>query len=279
MRSALSVVVFSVTLFTPMYGQKYLGDSWSNVKANGSGTLACLYHESPGLIYYEDEEVKGVCVDILEDFTKYIRQEYSITLKLAFTPAKKGVSHLIERICDTPNLLGIANANITDQAKMKLAFSPSYFANPMVLLTGKAAPSLNSLAEITLKFEGYTAVVVRGSSQQEFINRSVELYYPMVNIEYQPNGEAVLERIVTTPNTFTIIDFIEFFKSIKKRLPVKRHDVVLVGPVEQPGFMMQKGSDWQPLWNEFLTKEYKESVRYKKIVASHLGNSFLNLVE
>lgn len=279
MKSALYVVVLSIIFFTPMYGQEYLGDSWNNVKANGSGTLACLYDESPGLIYYEDEKVKGVCVDILQDFAAYIHDKYSLTIEIAFTPAKDGISHLMERIYDTPNLLGIANAGITDHAKMKLAFSPSYFTNPMVLLTGKAAPSLNSLAEITVKFDGYSAVVVRGSAQQEFINRSVALYYPLVDIEYQPNGEAVLERIIATPNTFTVIDFIEFFKSIKKRLPVKRHDVVLVGPVEQLGFMMQKGSDWQPLWNEFLTKEYKESMRYKKIVASHLGNSFLNLLE
>ena len=277
MKLALYVAVFATGIFYPLYGQKYLGNSWASIKANGSGTLTCIYHESPGLIYRKEDKVKGVCVDILGDFVAFIQEQYSITVKLDFVPETKGIHSLLEQVHDTPNALGIATTSITNENKKDLAFSPFYLSNPMVLLTGREAPSLNSLPEIALKFEEYTAVVVRNSWEEEYLRSTVDMYYPLLKIEYEPNSEAVLDKIISTPNTFTLIDFMEFFKSIKKRLPVKRHEVTLEGPVKELGFVMQKGSDWLPLWNEFLTPGYRESMRYKKIVATHLGNSFFTL--
>jgi hypothetical protein len=64
---------------------------------------------------------------------------------------------------------------------------------------------------------------------------------------------------------------------IKKRLPVKKHDVDFGAP-EELGFIMSKQSDWDEVWKEFLTPEYRKSVRYKEIIAENLGSSFLSLV-
>jgi hypothetical protein len=64
---------------------------------------------------------------------------------------------------------------------------------------------------------------------------------------------------------------------VRKKLPVKRHDVDL-GNAEELGFIMAKQTDWDEVWNEFLTSDYRKSVRYKKIIADNLGSTFLNLV-
>jgi hypothetical protein len=57
--------------------QQPKGDSWAKIKSSGAGTLAVLYYEQPGLIAkMPDGEIKGVCVDILLDFQKYVETKY-----------------------------------------------------------------------------------------------------------------------------------------------------------------------------------------------------------
>jgi hypothetical protein len=83
--------------------------------------------------------------------------------------------------------------------------------------------------------------------------------------------------MLTDTHLFSIIDFTEYIGVIKKHMPVKKHEVE-IGTPEELGFIMSKHSDWDVLWKEFLTPEYRKSVRYKEIIAENLGSSFLTLV-
>jgi len=60
---------------------------------------------------------------------------------------------------------------------------------------------------------------------------------------------------------------------------ITRHPVPLNELEDQLAFIFPKGSDWTPIWQEFLTPDFKESVAYKKIVAENLGTSFVNLIK
>ncbi|HZB13487.1 MAG TPA: ABC transporter substrate-binding protein, partial [Chryseolinea sp.] len=81
-------VLFSALAFIShsTFSQKYQGDSWATVKANGSGVLTAVYSEQFGLVFKDkDGKVKGVCVDILSDFAKYVKEKYGkeLTIKYA----------------------------------------------------------------------------------------------------------------------------------------------------------------------------------------------------
>ncbi len=267
-----------ICLPATLYGQKYSGDSWKKVQTTGRGTITCIYYESPGLIYKENNEMKGVCVDILNDFTAFIKDKYNKSLQLNFAGQEQVFTKFLNHVKTNSNILGVTNTTITAERKKIFTFSPAYISNPMVLLTNKNTPVINDLNEISQKFDGYTAVVITGSTHVGYIQDIKSRYYPDLKIEYAPNGDVILDRIINDNKTFTVIDFTEYFGSVKRHLPIQRHNIKLGEESEQLGFVMQKGSDWEPLWNEFLTHDYKNSIRYRKIISDNLGNSFLGLI-
>ena len=70
------------------FSQKYQGDSWATVKSDGSGVLTVVYSEQFGLVFKDkDGKVKGVCVDILSDFARYIKEKYGKQLTIEYAGA------------------------------------------------------------------------------------------------------------------------------------------------------------------------------------------------
>jgi hypothetical protein len=102
-------------------------------------------------------------------------------------------------------------------------------------------------------------------------------FYPDLKINMVGSNEVLLKNLSSNPKLFSIIDFTEYVSVVRKHLPIKRQEVNL-GDGEELAFVMSKQSDWDVLWKEFLTPEYKKSVGYKKIVSENLGATFLNLV-
>ncbi len=268
---------FLFTSFT-LFAQKYSGSSWKEINSAGNGKLTCIYNETPGLVYNEGGKMKGVCVDILNDFKKFVQNKYGKTIEINFAGQESVFTDFLNEVKTTPNIIGVTNTTITTGRKKIFSFSPAYMTNPMVLLTNRKTPAISDLKEIAQKFNGYTAVVIEGSTHVNHIKKLKANHLPTLKIEYAPNGAAILDRIVKDDKSFTIIDFTEYFGSIKKRLPIQRHNVKLSESSEELGFVMQRGSDWEPLWNEFLTHDYRNSVQYKRIVSDNLGTSFLGLI-
>lgn len=93
-----------------------------------------------------------------------------------------------------------------------------------------------------------------------------------------PTGPEILKKISTNPKLFTILDFTEFVDATRKNLPVKRQNVSF-GDAEELAFVMSKQSDWDEVWKEFLTADYRRSVRYRKIIADNLGATFLSILK
>ena len=111
----------------------------------------------------------------------------------------------------------------------------------------------------------------------QYIDKIKKQYYPSLNVVYAASSESVIKHLTSNPKVFSILDFTEYVGVVRKKLPVKRHDIDL-GNAEELGFIMAKQTDWDEVWNEFLTADYRKSVRYKKIIADNLGSTFLNLV-
>src|SRR6185436_10287439 len=95
------------------FSQKYQGDSWATVKSNGSGVLTVVYSEQFGLISKDkDGKVKGVCVDILSDFAKYVKEKYGKQLTVKYAGEIPVFSEFLSTTQNTPNILGATNTTI-----------------------------------------------------------------------------------------------------------------------------------------------------------------------
>ncbi|MBT1705468.1 substrate-binding periplasmic protein [Chryseosolibacter indicus] len=258
--------------------QHYKGDSWASVKATGSGTLSVIYYEQPGLIYKaSDGKMKGVCADIVADFQKFITSKYGKQLKIEYVLGETDFPKFLRTVQNTDNLLGVTNTSITDERKKVMKFTPHYMSNQIVLLTNKNAPSIKSLKEISTTYKGYTAQVITGSTHVAYIERIKKEYYPEMKIEYNPSGDDIINNLSKNPKLLSVIDFTEYIGVIRRKIPVKKQEVDL-GEAELLAFTMSKQTDWDLVWKEFLTNDYRNSVRYKEIIANNLGSSFLSLV-
>jgi ABC-type amino acid transport substrate-binding protein len=183
----------------------------------------------------------------------------------------------LSTIQNTNNLLGVTNTSITEERKKIMKFTPTFMNNQVILLTHKNVPTLKNLTDISTAFKGFKAQVITGSTHVTHMERIKKEYFPEMKIESVPSGDIIIKNLSSDQKLFSVIDFTEYIGVIKKRIPVKKHDVEIGSP-EELGFIMSKQSDWDEVWKEFLTPEYRKSIRYKEIIAENLGSSFLSLV-
>jgi ABC-type amino acid transport substrate-binding protein len=277
MRYTSSFLLIYLLIQTHAISQVYKGDSWATVKTNGSGMLTVVYYEQPGLIQKIDGKMKGVCVDILADFAKYVKTKYGKTVEINYAGEEKEFSNFLKVSQSTPNIVGVTNTSITEERKKSMKFSPPYMNTPLVLLTHQNAPAIKNLSELPSVYAGFTAHVISGSTHVDYIQKIKKEYYPDLNVTYAPSSESVIKSLSSNPKIFSVLDFTEYVGVVRKKLPVKRQEVEL-GNAEPLGFVMAKQTDWDVLFNEFITADYRKSVEYKKIITENLGVTFLNLV-
>jgi membrane-bound lytic murein transglycosylase MltF len=270
------VFVFSLCVCVS-FGQ-YKGDSWAKVKSSGTGTLTVVYYEQPGLIFEEGGKMKGLCVDVISDFVGFVQTKYNKKITVNYAGKEPVFTDFLKVAQNTKDILGVTNVNINEDRKKILKFTPAFLSNPVLLLTHKDAPALTSISEISTKFSGYEAIVIEGSSHLKNMEKIKTTYIPALKINKEANGSDVMKKLIANPKLFTILDFSDYIEATRKNQPIKRQNVNF-GDAEEVGFIMSKQSDWDEVWKEFLTPDYRKSVRYRKIIADNLGATMLSLIK
>ena len=117
--------------------QKYTGDSWAKVKANGSGTLTVFYYEHPGLIYEEGGKVKGACADLLVEFKKFVEKKHGKKIEIKYAGKEPVFSEFLMQAQKCKDVLGVTNVTVTDERKKLMKFTPAFLSNPVVMISHK----------------------------------------------------------------------------------------------------------------------------------------------
>jgi len=253
------------------------GDSWESVRSSGKGIVSIVYYEQPGLIQKVDGQMKGVCVDILQEFKKFVKEKYGKDIEINYARQEKEFANFLKVVQSSNNVLGVTNTSITEERKKIFKFTPTYMSTPLVFLTNESAPSIKNLSDLPRLYKGFTAEVITGSTHVKHIDRIKREFYPELEVKLVGSSESVIKDISSNPKVFSILDFTEYVGVVRKKLPVKRQEIEIGNP-EELGFIMSKQSDWDGLWREFLTPEFRKSITYKKIISDNLGQTFLNLV-
>lgn len=277
MKCKLLLIVFLGITFLSS-AQKYKGDSWAAVKTAGSGTLAVVYYEQAGLIQDTNGKPQGLCVDVLEDFVAFVDTKYKKKITIQYVGKEPIFTEFLAAAQKNNNVLGVTNVTITEERKKIFKFTPPFISNPVVLITHKDAPTVANFGELSKKLDGFVTQIIAGSTHEKHINKIKKEYWPALPITYGPSGQEIIKKIPTNPKLFTILDFTEFVDATRKRLPVKKQDLDFGSP-EELAFIMSKQSDWDVIWKEFLTDEYRKSAKYRKNIADNLGSAFLSILK
>ncbi len=259
-----------------VYGQKLQGDSWAKVKEQGKGTITAVFYQSPGLIE-KNVAMSGVCVELIARFIDFIQRQYGVALTVNYEREVPVFSDFLEMVKTSKNILGVSNVTITEERKKYFSFTPSYMNNLVVMVTHKSAPNITSLNELATKYKDYSLVAIQGTSHMVYVDQ-IKKIVPGLKISYGLSGSEIIPKIAKDPKIFTIQDLTEFVDKSRQNLPIKMHGITY-GTFDELGFITSKESDWIPLWNQFLTKEDKKSIEYRKIIADNLGKNFLQFLD
>ncbi len=271
------LILFFLCVANIALAQKYKGDSWATVNSKGSGTLAVVYYPQSGLIYEEGGKMKGVCAELLTEFSAFVQAKHGKKVDVQYVGVEKVFSEFL-KACQSPNILGVTNVTVTEERKKLMKFTPAFLTNEETLITHKNAPSLENIQAIATALNGYSAKVITGSVHVKYMEQLKAENMPSLTITYGASGPEILKEISTNPKLFTILDFTEYVDATRKQLPIKRQNVK-IGQPQDLAFAMAKQTDWDKLWIEFLTPEYRKSDKYRKMIANNLGGAYLSLLK
>jgi ABC-type amino acid transport substrate-binding protein len=272
------LICFCIATFIhPVFAQGN-GNTWQEVKVAKEGTLMCLWNEAYG-IAYKDEKGKlvGVCIDILEDFRLYISKKYDVHLAIEYRE-EKSFADFLTIVQKSPTLLGVSTVSVTEERKKRFHYSPYFISNPNIIVAHKDAPKLTSLEEIPTLYKGFEMKVIAGSTHKDIATSIRSQYAPELVIGEATASRDIFTEMKTNKSLFTIIDFGEFLGAFKNKFPIARQPVKL-NTDDKLAFLMAKTSDWEPLWREFLTDEYRKSAGYRKIISENLGLAYLGMIK
>jgi hypothetical protein len=252
------------------------GDSWKAVNGNGAGKLSIIYYECPKLIEDFNGSPRGVCVDILNDFVRYVKTKYNKDIELSFSAKENDFGKFLKTVKSSNTVLGVSNTTINDERKFEMKFSPYYLKTPLVVLTNKMAPNFATLKD--LAESGLGGQVEKETSYAAFMQKMKSGDFPKLDIQYQTTTPVVLDQLSASNKFFSVMDFTEYLGEVKSNTNIKRQAINLNYNVPL-GFIMSKKSDWDVLFNEFLTENYRNSLQYKKSISANLGANFMSLIK
>lgn len=256
------------------------GDSFAEAKAKGVANVTFAFVETPGFAVQDGANVSGFCVDIMNEFSKWLKTEEGIELKPVYYDKNAqdfaGFMNTVKG--SSGGVFGLGNITITEERKGTYHFSPPFISNIAILLTHKSVQNLSSLEDIAVGFRGMTMVTAKGSLNEKRLLSMRDTYFPDVPVKYLASNGEVLQEVARNEKAFTDLDFTYYLTALKQRMPVKRHPVG-DETSEDFGIIMPKNSDWSPVVARFMESGFMESTEYRKMIADNLGQHALKLLD
>ena len=177
MRS-LFTYFFILTSVSAISAQSYTGDSWAQVKTNGRGTITFAYVETPSFVYKDNSgKLTGICVDIMNDFVKYVSETKKVKLGSKFSGDGTTFKGMFDKVKGSiGGVFGLGNITITEERKKEVKFSPPFITNFAILITQNSVGTLASFinrarsgSRVCLSMKPLTAGSARSSASLNVI--------------------------------------------------------------------------------------------------------------
>jgi ABC-type amino acid transport substrate-binding protein len=273
----LVFVFFGGTLFA----QTYSGDSWSAVKSAGSGTITLAFVETPGFVYKDaDGKLTGICVDIMDDFVKWVNDSKGVKLTSKFAGDGASFKGMYEGVRSAKGgVFGLGNITITEERKKEVKFTSPIITNAAILITQSSVATLSKLEDMPVAFAGFTAYTGKGTLNEKRIIELKQKFFPALKISQTTSSQEALEKIFADPKGVAYLDMAFYLEAVQLKKNVKRHPLGDKA-AEQFGLILPSNSDWAPIFEEFVKSDggYFNSRDYKSTLVKHLGEAGMKLL-
>jgi putative glutamine transport system substrate-binding protein len=282
MKNAIKLLAISMLLSVPALAQKYVGDTWGQVKQVGQGTISLAYVETPSFVYKDNSgKLTGICIDIMHDFVQWVNDNKKVKLQSKFVGDGTSFRGMYDKVkISNGGVFGLGNITITEERKKEVKFSPPFITNFAILITQGNIATLAKMEDLPTTFATLTAYTAKGTLNEKRILELKKKYFPEMKVVTTTTSQETLEKVFNDPKGFAYLDLAFYLEAAQMRKYVKRHPVGDQS-AEQFGFVMPMNSDWGPLLDEFFKANggYTSTSRYREILTRHLGETGVKLLQ
>ncbi len=142
------VVVFIITISNAKTFAQLSGNTFAEAKVSKKANVVYTFSTTPGFIFSNGtNQFDGICVDIMKKFENYVEYNYGIVITPKYQlVANNYFSKMLTSVKTAKGgVFGLGNITITEARNKEYNFSPSFMHNVSLLVTNRAAPSLQKL--------------------------------------------------------------------------------------------------------------------------------------
>ena len=259
-----SLILFALLISSLCYSQS--GD-----------TLTIDYLNRSALSSAENGQMKGIEVDILNEYTKWLKNKKNVDLIIKYNEFKDFDSFFTATQKLGSKGIGSGGVIITKERAKEVDFTAPYLKNVAFCITNGNAPEVKSKNpdDIIRGLGSMSALTIQNTNLNTYVNELKKQSIKDLKIQYYNTEAKILEDISKNVLYFAYVDAIGFWFFLKsnphKVLKIQKN---LSQSREEIGFVLPKGSKHKVLFNEFFSGPtgFKSSPDYRAILEKHLGS-------
>lgn len=253
------------------------GNSWKEVKKNGSGQLKVAYSENSPFIYRNSRgQLEGIEYQLINDFKEYLNDNYHLYVQIEWTNMGSfGVLYDSLKLSTQP-ILGISSFSITDSRKGEISFSDPYLPDIEIIVSSDNLPVASNLKEFSRIVKSTRTISVARSTFERNLIELKENYFPDISINYVPYVDILVDSISNSNDLWGYISLPNYLAYYRNNKRIKRQRFFMI---ENEGVAIagSLNSDWIDPFNEYL-KTSKFKILMQSLTDEYLGNTFNSVV-
>jgi ABC-type amino acid transport substrate-binding protein len=253
-------------------------------KTQTSDSLTVHYYENFPFAYMESGNLKGIEIDIIEQYVSWMKSKKNISLVITYKPYTEFSTFYNSVKEGSSKIIGLGSVTTNSEREKEVAISAPYLQNVAVLVTDGKVQMLKSknASEVTRTLGSLKGIVVNKSSHTAYMNDIKKTFIPTLKIETTETQNKVLEKIAGDNSYFGYVDIVAYWAFLKSNPSkfLKMHKV-FNEPKEYLGFIMPKGSSNLNSMNEFFESGFgfTSTKTYHQILEKYLGYEIIDYVE
>lgn len=254
------------------------------LRAQNADTLVIDYYENYPYAYTEDGKLKGIEIDILNEYTTWLKTKKNMDVIVVYKPFTDFSAFYSAVKSGKANVIGAGSVTRTDEREKELSFSAPYLHNVAVLITSGRMQTLREKTDAEVKkiFADAKAFAVKGSNHVNYLTAIKNKFLPQMSISTVDNQKQVLNNVVSSPNTIGYVDIIAYWSFLKTN-PGKfiKMQKAFTESKEDLGYIMPLNSKYTALLSEFFEAGFgfTSTKTYHQILERYLGYEILESVE
>ncbi len=253
--------------------------SWETIKSSRKGTITIYWFPNNPFGYKDSGELKGIEVDLINGFQKYLLDHYQIDLSIRWI--EQGTfAEVINHIKNekTAGTFGVAGFSFTEERRAFMKFSPSYMSDIAVLVSTPDIPIVRTKEDLRKHFAGTTALTAQGTVLEKDLKQLRDENKIAFKIEYTGASKELIQVLGTRKNSFGYLSLPVYLINLDKGLNNLNRQNFLTKRYEGRGIGLPITSDWdEPLNEYFHSKEYNESI--ESIIARYVNIDLYHFIE